>query len=230
MKDFNIIKGFRNINDIDRLRVNIDDFLLDVDLYANFLKENNLKGLVLYSNNENKHVLDLSFLERFSFLEYFECLVPLSKKSNADGLYLLPELKYLRWVVSNKFSLDYSHLTSLEVLITSDYGDMVNWDSLSNLRKLHITNLKKDNCSFVSRLMKITDLKLARADITSIRGLENCESLMRLELERCNKIVELSSVIEKCFVLNSVSLIKCKNIKSEQFDKIKELGISLWIE
>lgn len=61
MERFKIIKGFRNIFDKDRLRVEIRDFLSDRTLYINFLKKHSLKGLVLYSSDKKKVQIDFSF-------------------------------------------------------------------------------------------------------------------------------------------------------------------------
>lgn len=230
MEKFKIIQGFRNIYDIDRLRVEIGDFLSDNTLYINYLKEHNLKGLVLYSSDKKKMQVDFSFCKELSFLQYFECLAPLKQKSNIEGLYFLQNLNYLRWIVSNKFLLDYSKFTNLEVLVTSDYGDMINWDSLTNLKVLLLGNLKMNDCILLSNFKKMTDLKLSDAEITSISGLEKCENLERLELLYCTKIKELLSTLSKIPNLKSVSLKKCKNIGQEELVKIKEFGISLWVE
>lgn len=165
-----------------------------------------------------------------SFLEYFECLVPLKKNSDIEGLYFLQNLNYLRWIVSNKFLLDYSKLTDLEVLVTSDSGDMINWNSLTNLKKLLLGGLKMNNCVFLSNLRKMTDIKLSDAEITSISGLEKCEKLERIGLVYCNKISELHSTLKECASLKSISLKHCKNIEKEEFFKIKELGIGFWVE
>jgi len=232
MEKFRIIEGFASIYDIDRLDVDIDDFLACQDEYINFLKERNLKGLVLYSRTEKKIVRDLSFLEKLSFLETFECIVPLGRKSNIEGLYFLQNLVYLRWVVKNPFPLDFSKLTNIEVLYTSDYGGMINWSSLINLKELSIGNLKMEDCSFVSGLAELTDLKLPRANITSIKGIEKCKNLKRLELIFCYKISEVSSVLKECIALSLefVSLKHCKYIGKEELVKIEELGLRLWVE
>jgi hypothetical protein len=228
MNSFKIINGFRDFYDIDRLKIDID-IILSNDSYITFLKDNNLKGLTVVSSDK-KYIIDFSFLENISFLEYFELLVPLSKKSDISGLYVLSKLKYLRWIVENSFDLDFSMLTSLLVLNTSDYGNMRNWNSLTNLKILHISNLKKDNCTFISNLKELTDLRLIRANIISIEGLENCDKLERIELEYCSKISELTSVLEKCPSIRWVSLVKCKNIKTEEIEHIKKLGKRYWIE
>lgn len=228
MNSFKIINGFRDFYDIDRLKIDID-IILSNDSYITFLKDNNLKGLTVVSSDK-KYIIDFSFLENISFLEYFELLVPLSKKSDISGLYVLSKLKYLRWIVENSFDLDFSMLTSLLVLNTSDYGNMRNWNSLTNLKILHISKLKKDNCTFISNLKELTDLKLIRANIISIERLENCDKLEHIELEYCSKISELTSVLEKCPSIRWVSLVKCKNIKTDEIERIKKLGKRLWIE
>jgi len=229
MENFEIRRGFRDKNDIDKLRVNVDT-LSSWENCISYLKSNNLKGLILYSSLEIKHTIDFSFLKEISFLEYFECLVSLTKKSDVSGLYSLFNLKNLRWIVDNKFDLDFSIFTGLEVLITSDYGGMENLNKLINLKKFYISNLKKDDCVFLSGLNELTDIKLTRANIVSIKGLEYCNKLERLELQYCIKISELTSVLKNCPSISSVSIIKCKNIKVEEIERIKNLGKSLWVE
>ncbi len=229
MNNFEIKRGFRDVNDIDKLRVNIDIVLSWKD-YISFLKKNNLKGLILYSSSDTKRTIDFSFLNEMSFLEHFECLVSLTRKSDINGLYSLSSLKSLRWIVDNKFELDFSKLTGLDVLITSDYGGMKNWNSLMYLKKFHISRLKKDDCTFLLGLNKLIELKLTRANIISIKGLEYCNRLERLELQYCNKISELISVLENCPSIRSVSLIKCKNIKMDEIERIKNSGKNLWVE
>jgi len=229
MKD-KIIKGFRNVYDIDRLRIDIEA-ILSGNNYLSFLRDNDLKGLTVHSlDDKKKYSVDFTFLENISYLEYFECLVPLFKQSDIKGLYLLHNLKYLRWIVDNKFELDYSKLPSLEVLVTSYYEGMKNWDSLTNLKVFHISKLKKDDCTFISNLKELTDLKLNRAEITSLKGLEKCEKLERLELAYCSKIEELTSILKSLPNIISLSLRKCKNINRVELDNIRDLGISLWVE
>ncbi|NDV93816.1 hypothetical protein D0T84_02645 [Dysgonomonas sp. 521] len=229
MDNFEIRKGFRSADDIDKLRVNLDT-LSSWDSCLSFLQGNNLKGIIVYSDNESKQSIDFSFLKKMTFLEYFEWLVPLNKNSDITGLYSLSNLKNLRWIVDNRFNLDFSKLTTLQVLITSDYVGMENWDSLTNLKKLYLSKLKKQDCTFISELKELTDLKLSRANITTIKGLESCHKLERLELLYCRQVAELASVIKDCPGIISISIRKCKNISKDEIANLEKLGKSVWFE
>jgi Leucine-rich repeat (LRR) protein len=230
MNSFKIIKGFRNIYDIDRLRIDSDELFQFGD-WIPFLKKNELRGLTIYYNSDKKQkqLVDFSFLKEMPFLEYFECLIPLSQKSDVSEIYSLSNLKYLRWIVGSDFDIDFSKVASINVLNISDCENATNWESLINLEKLYIQTKKKD-CKFISQLSKLTDLQLYKSGITSIEGLEFCNKLERLELIYCLKITELLSIIKKCPHLISLSLKKCKNVNKEEIERIKNWGLSLWYE
>ena len=230
MENFKIIKGFRNERDIDRLKVKFDTLSSWKDCNS-VLIENNLKGIVVQSeSHDKKHSVDFSFLKELSFLEYFEWLVPLTQKSDISLLFTLKKLKYLRWLPNNIFELDFSKLTSIETLFTSDYGRMENWNSLTNLKVLSISKLQKENCGFISNLKELTDLKLSRTNIASIEGLECCNKMERLELTYCPQIKELTSVLRNNPNIISVSIRKCKSINRNEIENIEKLGISVWVE
>ena len=230
MNEFKIEKGFRNARDMDRTKV-IYEKLSSWQNCISFLKENNLKGLTVRAESyNNKHLIDFSFLNEMPFLEYFEWLVSLNKKSDISALYSLQNLKYLRWLVDNNFSIDFSKFPQLEMLNTSDYAGMENWHRLTNLKVLSISKLKRENCEFIHNLKELTDLKLSSANIISIKGLGGCSKLERLELYNCTKINNLTEILSKCPQIISVSLRKCKNIDKEETQRIEKLGISLWVE
>jgi hypothetical protein len=231
MENFQIIRGFRNVYDVDRLRIS-SDILLSCDSWISFLKENSLKGLTIYLDSDKmiNQYIDLSFLKEISFLEYFECIVPLSKKSDITGIYALSSLKNLRWIVRNNFDLDFSMLESIKVLSISYYEGLNNWSNLVNLKKLYISKINRKDCVFISNLKELTDIQIHTANIFSIEGLECCHKLERLELIYCSKIKELSTVLIKCPNIISVSLKKCKNISKKEIENIEKMGISLWVE
>lgn len=230
MDEFKIIKGFRNARDIDRASI-IYDKLSSWKDCVSFLKEKNLKGLTVKPEEyKNKFSVDFSFLREMSILEYFEWLVPLTKKSDISELHSLHNLKYLRWLADNSFKIDFSKSPHLETLLTSYYSGMENWDTLTGLKVLHISKLKNENCEFIRNLKELTDLTLSSSDIISIKGVEECSKLERLDLIHCIKISSLAEVLGKCPQIISVSLRKCKNINKDEIKKIEDLGISLWVE
>lgn len=61
MNQFEIIKGFRNVYDMDRLKINIEDIVSD-NSYISFLQENKLKGISIHATNDFKQTIDFSFL------------------------------------------------------------------------------------------------------------------------------------------------------------------------
>ncbi len=229
MNPFEIIKGFRNVYDIDRLRINIEDILSDKS-YISFLRENKLKGISIYATNDLKQTIDFSFLQEIAFIEYFEFLVNLTRKSDISGIYNLHELKYLRWIANNNFDLDFSGLTTLRVLIISDYKGLKNWDQLINLKKLYISRLKRDDLTFISGLKELTDIRISSRQLRSLAGLEGCGKLERLDLVDCTKLTEVATNLEKMPFLTAISLKKCKSITKEEIAKIQKLNISFYFQ
>ncbi|MCD7972857.1 MAG: hypothetical protein LUG18_09375 [Candidatus Azobacteroides sp.] len=154
----------------------------------------------------------------------------LTKKSDISGIYNLHKLKYLRWIVDNNFELDFSKLTTLRVLIISDYIGLKNWDQLINLKKLYISRLKRDDLTFISDLKELTDIRIGSRQLRSLTGLERCGKLERLDFVDCTKLTEMVSVLTKIPSLKSISLRNCKGITNKEIEQIKKLPVGVWIE
>jgi hypothetical protein len=183
------------------------DYLLEGLEYA---ETNNIKDVRIMSGLDNsKHIIDFEFLKNKQFIENFDWIPPLSKKSKIDGLYYLSELKSLRWGgYKEDFELDLSKFNKLTEL-SIGYGQKIHgWEKLENLNKLVIQILKTDDLLFLRENNNLEYLRIIRGTISSIKGIENCTKLKTLFLQSCNSLIDVNPIIEKL-----------KNLEQLNFDK-----------
>jgi len=195
-----------------------------------YIKKNQSKEVCIWSfDDETLKTMDLNFLKDLNFIEIFHFGVNLTKKSNIEGLYFLPNLKELRWVTKTHFELNFSKLISLEKLLISYHKNWKNFDKLTNLKELYISSVKTENLKFISQLEKLELLRIINANIISLEGLEVCKNLKKLDLRRCFKLETVTSILMKMEKLNYVLLMSCKrtDVDLEKLKKkIEHVGYS----
>jgi hypothetical protein len=114
-------------------------------------QENGIKEVCIWTNGDwSKVPVNFDFLKDREFIKTLHWLVPMSKKSNVDGLKYLTNLRNLRWSAASDFNLDLSMFPKLEELHIGFGLKIKGWDALSNLRKLMIGGVKTEDLLWTS--------------------------------------------------------------------------------
>lgn len=177
-----------------------------------YINKQNIKEVcVVEHEDDTRHIVDFSFLTNAEFLETFHWLVKLSKKSDIDGIYSLVNLKDFRWATDNHFDIDFSKLTTIEILNINYRKGLMNLGTLKKLRELYVQSVKTDNLMFLSDLDSLEILRVIDGKFTSLEGLEYCQNLKKLDLRNCNSLIHAEATLQKLTHLESVSLDSVKN-------------------
>ena len=176
-----------------------------------YAKKQKIKDVCVWQGLENsRHTVNFDFLKELQFIETFHWLVPLSKKSDIQGIYFLSCLKDFRWSVDNYFNLDFSKLTSIESMNIRYHKGLTNLENLTNLKEFYIQSVKTDNLKFLPMLDNLELLRVINGRFTSLEGLERCKNLKKLDLRRCFNLVYADATLQKLNQLESVTLDSCK--------------------
>ena len=186
--------------------------------------EKKIKEVAIWNSTDNtRKAANFDFLEKISFVETFSFTVPLSKKSNVDGLYHLKGLKSFMWGVGNDFPIDLSQFHNLESINISHNKGIKGWSSLKSLKKLQMMGVNTADLQFVSGMDKLEYLRIIRGKFKSIKGVEGCKKLQTLFLQNCTLLEEVKPIVEALPDLKQLNLEKCKNIKD--LESIKKLPV-----
>jgi len=210
----------------------MEKYTLDYDRYAdfrglsidfnyleeglNYAEKHNIKHvLVRAENNDTRRVVNFDFLKSLDFIETFHWIVRLSKKSDITGLYHMLKLKELRWGVDYDFILDLSHFPLLQGLNIGEFAKFYGWEALKQLEWLQICSLKTDDLSFLKEVTSLEDLRIIGGAFTSITGIEKCEKLKLLTLQRCRKLTTLKPMIQNLPNLTGLTLEACRKVDTK---------------
>lgn len=195
---------------------------------AKTIKDHILRFCVWQGMSEDKVTMDLNFLERISFIQTFHCLVSLTKKSDISGLYLLKDLKELRWAVDSDFDVDLSKLAGLEELNTRYSDKITGWNTASSLKILQLGSVKTTDLSFLGQTKNLEYLRIINGSFSTIKGIETLKKLKTLFLQKCNSLVEVRSVLGKLPGLEQLNIEACKKLDTkEQLAGLKIKHISV---
>ncbi len=183
-------------------------------------EKNGIKEVCVWTDGDwSKQVVNLDFLKGRGFIETFHWLVPMYKKSNIDGLKYLSELKNLRWTAAGDFKLDLSIFPILEEL-NIGYGPKIKgWEQLVKLKWLQIAALKTEDLSLLQQAHDLEYLRIIGGSIVTISGIEKCQKLKTLFLQKCTQLRGIKTTISELHELEQLNLESCKNI-----DITKELA------
>ena len=188
-----------------------------------YAKENNIVDVSIWSGmDNNRETINFDFLKDFTFIETLECLVPLTKKSKIEGIYLLKNLKSFRWGVDNDFIIDFERLSILEKLnIGSNHKLITNLSSLKNLKELYIQSVKTKDCTFLSELKKLEKVRIINGGFTTLEGIERCVLLKKIALIKCPKLIEIDFPLSSLNFLDELRIERCKilNTNKEELSK-----------
>ncbi|PSL47543.1 internalin A [Chitinophaga niastensis] len=214
---------------------NIQELEIDPQSITEGLNHAQKKGYTairIYTLNANAgktYDLDLSpfsgkdFVTSLSVSDSFKI-----KKLDFDALYNLKHLKKLSFD-DKKFKIDFAQLPQLETLYFTYNDDLQNIAALKHLHHLLIKALSQDDCSILTGLTHLKELRLSGGSFTSLSGIEGAPDLQDVNLNYCTKLTDITA-IRKLAQLNKLQIEKCKNLTDFPFlannDVIKELFIS----
>ena len=154
---------------------------------------------------------------------------------NLNQLSVLPRLNKLGLWADKVFTIDFSLFQKLEELKYYHTKQTENVDTLINLKRLHIYNLKSEdlkelksmnlleeltlwdakniNLNGLCQLTNIRMLDIVRSrKMVDIRGLCNSNRLEELTLSYCNNITDIS-VLSHISGLKTLRLLNCKQLQ-----------------
>jgi Leucine-rich repeat (LRR) protein len=190
-----------------------------------YAQENEIKSVCVWSDGDwSKQTVDFEFLKDKQFIETFHWLVPLSKKSNIDGIYYLSEMTDFRWAVDTNFPLDFLKLNRVERLNLSYIDTTDNINQAKNLRELYLQSVKTKDCTFLSGISQLEVLRIINGYFYSLDGIDGCKKLRELSLIKCKNLYSVSEYLNKLESLESVHIEKCKNILDKELDTLTGIG------
>jgi hypothetical protein len=194
-----------------------------------YAQQNNIKDVCVWTDGDwNKQIVDFNFLNNRDFIETFHWIVPLAKKSDVTGLYYLSKLKNFRWGGAGDFIFDFSYFSKLQKL-NIGYGTKIKgWETLNSLKWFQISDVKTNELVFLREVINLEYLRIIGGSFCSIAGIENCNKLKTLFLQKCTSLTKLKPTINKLSSLEQLNLEGCRKIDiKEELDGVKIINISI---
>lgn len=160
-----------------------------------------------------KHTLNVSLICEYDFIEtliisgYDFTIEP----CNLNQLSVLPHLKKLGLWIDKVFTIDFSLFPKLEELKYYHTKQTENVDTLINLKRLHIYNLKSEDLKELKSMNLLEELTLWDAKNTNLNGLCQLTNIRTLEIVRSRKMIDIRGLCNSNR-LKELSLYYCNNI------------------
>ncbi|SEP96233.1 MULTISPECIES: toxin [unclassified Pseudomonas] len=203
------------------------DLLSDGILRAKKEKKHNIKIVAPNSNLNYEPALKPLINNENIFSIYIADDVNL-KKINLEPLYSLKNIKKLS-IQYFKGHIDFFKLPTLEILYITKADSEIDRLFIDGLKELLLVSIKNTDCSFISSLPNLKNLRISSAQIKSLSGVEPLDKLESLKLNYCPKLTDISS-INKLKNLSSLHIEKCKNLNNftplSNNDSISDLFLS----
>lgn len=178
-----------------------------------YAKKEKIKDVSVWNGtNTDKQLADFDIFKEFDFIENLQFIVPLNTKSNINGLYELKNLKKLHWGVGTNIKLDFSKIESLKILnIGAFHKKAENLNQLKELEELYIQSIDYEKMKEIFSLKGLEKLRVINGSFENIEGIDNCSLLKRLDLVKCNKLINIDDVyhLKK---LQSLRIERCKSL------------------
>lgn len=150
------------------------------------------------------------------------------KKINIEPLYSLKNIKKLS-IQYLKGHIDFFKLPTLETLYITKADSEIDHLLIEGLKELLLVSIKNTDCSFISSLPNLKNLRISSTRMKSLTGVEPLDKLEALKLNYCPDLIDISS-INKLKKLSSLHIEKCKNLNNFSFlknnDSINDLFLS----
>lgn len=180
-------------------------------------QEHGIKEVCIWTDGDwSKQTIDFGFLKDRPFIETFHWLIPISKKSDIDGLKYLSNIKNIRWSGAGDFKLDLSIFPLLEALNIGYGSKITGWESLKTLKRLQLGGLKCSDLAFLKHCVHLEYLRIIGGSLTSIAGIENCKELKTLFLQKCPALTALQPTLHRLTQLEQLNLEGCKKVDPVQ--------------
>ena len=154
-----------------------------------------------------KHTLNVSLICEYDFIEtliisgYDFTIEP----CNLNQLSVLPHLKKLGLWIDKVFTIDFSLFPKLEELKYYHTKQTENVDTLINLKRLHIYNLKSEDLKELKSMNLLEELTLWDAKNINLNGLCQLTNIRTLEIVRSRKMIDIRGL---CKVLIYISTLE----------------------
>jgi hypothetical protein len=191
----------------------------DIDKCISELKRRKLKGIfgtVPYFTEET-----LDFLYEVPWVEAAQ-FYDIDLKS-VDGLYHLPNLKYLR-ISGKRPPIDFGKLTTLTLLVLEYHKRDQRLYELTNLQEMHLWRFKADHKSIATGIIpqNIKELGLFWSNVETLNGLPELHNLRRLEIARCRNLASLASLNEKAPNLEWLVIDTCGRLTEGEARRVAD--------
>ena len=196
---------------------------LDIDIHffkegINYAEEKCIDSIrirTLNGNSGQSYPLDFSLLEGKTFIRRLVIRddFKINKIISLKSLYTLNNL--LHFECMHALKIDMSYLPSLSSLYIKDDKKIENIGSITHLRELLITSTKYDDCTHLSTLKELEELRLC-GKIKSLKGIESLSRLHYLKVSYCSDLVDLEA-LNKLVHLKKVHVERCKKIMDFTF-------------
>lgn len=161
--------------------------------------------------------LDVSALAGQHFIEALDIGEGVHiKKTDFSPLYALKNLKML-CMAYVKGVVDFCAMQGLETLYITGASAEMEPLVLPKLKSLLLVSVKNTDCSFLSQLAGLEDLRISGGRFVSLDGLAGLHKLTSLRLDHCPKLADVSAVnavqglsdlyVEKCKLLHDFSFL-----------------------
>jgi hypothetical protein len=163
-----------------------------------FVRQNKFDSMLLTSLEPpgSAQLIDFGFLDELADLSGFECSVNVSRKSDLGPLFRLTKLKQLGWFGRTVPPFDLSHFPALECLAIKHQATTTGWDALSRLEYLRLSLSDETDLQVLKRLTALTRLEVSDSPIESMAGIEQMDTLERIDLFNLPKLTDISAIAE----------------------------------
>ena len=210
---------------------------LDIDIHffkegINYAEEKCIDSIrirTLNGNSGQSYPLDFSLLEGKTFIRRLVIRddFKINKIISLKSLYTLNNL--LHFECMHALKIDMSYLPSLSSLYIKDDKKIENIGSITHLRELLITSTKYDDCTHLSTLKELEELRLC-GKIKSLKGIESLSRLHYLKVSYCSDLVDLEALnklvhVERCKkIMDFTFLIDNPYIEDLFIDNLDSVG------
>lgn len=208
-------KGFLFRKLTGALIINSNNF----DKVIEVMKMDNIKHLEVNPNFFKE--TDLSFLDKFSFLEELTILI---KAKDISPIHKLLNLKKLNIQLNVGGKIDFALFQHLESCFFhwGVNGSETIYQA-ENLNELRIDSYNKYELNELASLNKLVSLSLYGANIVSLQGIKGLTNLKKIDLTGSSNLEDITQ-LEELTQLSELRLDNCKKINSfEPIKKLREL-------
>lgn len=209
------MEHFKEVPDVNRLIIS--------PLYLRegleFAKNQGYNDILIATNDlgidgvSRKHTLNVSLICEYDFIETLTISGDdyTIEPCNLNRLSVLPHLKNLGLWIDKVFTIDFSLFSKLEGLEYYHTKQTENVDTLINLKRLHIYNLKSEELEELKSMTLLEELTLWDAKNINLNGLCQLTNIRTLEIVRSRKMIDIRGLCNSNR-LKELSLYYCNNI------------------